>query len=121
MTTKAVRTGQSYLHFMTHNRLDRERNVRHCSSPTEGNREEEERGRMIGQTLSAENNTFSSEEIWKRIFSLRTEVSVKRCAKTPGGLSPAKRIFSSGQTLARDGRQVSQALGKSRTESLDRR
>ena len=37
-------------------------------------------------------------------------------AKIPGP-SPAKRIFSSGQTLARDGRQVSQAPGKSRTES----
>ena len=51
---------------------------------------------MIGQTLLCQNNTFSSEEIWKM-------------------------IFSSGQTLARDERQVSQALGKSRTESLDRR
>ena len=41
---------------------------------------------------------------------------MKRCAdllaKTPGGPSPAKRIFSSGQTLERDGHQVSQAPGK---------
>ena len=41
---------------------------------------------------------------------------MKRCAglldKTTGGPSPIKRIFSTGQTLARDGCQVSQAPGK---------
>ena len=42
------------------------------------------------------NSTFSSEEIWKKILSF-------------------------GQTLARDGHQVSQAPGKSRIEFLDRR
>ena len=35
---------------------------------------EEEKGQMIGQILLRQNNTFSSGEIWKRIFSLRTEV-----------------------------------------------
>ena len=29
---------------------------------------------MIGQTLQRQNDTFSSEEIWKGIFSLKTEV-----------------------------------------------
>ena len=70
----------NYSHSMTCNRLDREGNVGHCSSMTGWNREEEERGQMIGQTLSAKNSTFSSEEIWKGIFSSRTEVGVKRCA-----------------------------------------
>ena len=64
---------------------------------------------MIGQSLSRQNSAFSSVEIWKGILSFRTEVSVKRRAdlltKTPRP-SPAKRIFSSGQTVARDGRQA---------------
>ena len=36
---------------MTYNRLDREGNVGHCSSPTGGEIEEEERDQMIGQSL----------------------------------------------------------------------
>ena len=34
----------------------------------------EEKNKMIGQTLQRQNDTFSSVEIWIRIFNLRTVV-----------------------------------------------
>ena len=53
---------------MNYNRLDREGNVGHSSSMTRGNRGRR-KSQMIGQTLKRQNDTFSSEEIWKRLFS----------------------------------------------------
>ena len=81
LTAKGVRMKvKSYQHSMTYNRLDREGNVGHCSSKTGGNRGRRRKGQMIGQALLRQNNTFSSEEILKRIFSFRRRVGVKRCA-----------------------------------------
>ena len=78
---------------MTCNRLDKEGNAGHSIIVTGWNsgRRKKPNDRPIVQTPS-----FSLAEVWKRKFSF-------------------------GQTLARDRRQFSQAPGKSRTESLDRR
>ena len=89
--------GQSYPHFMTCNRLDKEGNAGHSIIVTgwNGGKRKKPNDWPIVQTPS-----FSLVEVWKR-------------------------NFSSGQTLARDRRQFSQAPGKVtckkiRTESLDR-
>ena len=82
----------NYSHSMTCNRVGREGNVGHRSGMTGWSREEEERGRMIGQSLRTKNSAFSSEEIWKGIFSFRTALGVKRCADLiPNSGSPARK------------------------------
>ena len=79
-----LKSNKSCQHSMTYNRLDGEGNVGHCRSMTGWHRERR-KSQMIGWDFSTKKkSTFSSEEIWKRIFISR-------------------------QTLARDGRQVSQA------------
>ena len=73
LTTKAVRmkVKQSYLHSMTYNWLDREGNVGHCSRPSrERERERKKKeAKWLARAFRVKNSTFSSEEIWKRIFS----------------------------------------------------
>ena len=88
---------KSYPHSMTNNRLDKEGNAYHLIIVTgwNGGRRKKPNDWPFVQTP-----TFSLAEVWKR-------------------------KFSSGQTLARDRRQSSQAPGKNsrkkiRTESLDR-
>ena len=90
--------GQSYLHSMTCNQLDKEGNAGHLIIVTgwNGGRRKKPNDWPIVQTPS-----FLLVEVWKR-------------------------KYSSGQTLARDRFQFSQAPGnvsrkKNRTESLDRR
>ena len=110
----------NYSHSVTCNRLDRKGNVGHCSSMTGWNREEEERGFSDKKEIvpfhqrkfGRESFFFGQKSAWKDVLIYRPKLQVR---------SPAKRIFSFGRTLARDGRQVSQVPGKSRTESLDRR
>ena len=59
--------GQSYLHSMTHNRTEKGMQVTLVARPDEIVGEEKKQNDWpdpLGQ-----NDTFSSEEIWKRIFS----------------------------------------------------
>ena len=76
------------LHSMTCDRVDGERNVGHWVAWPDEEEEEEEGAKWLARVFRAKNSAFSSEEIWKRIFSFRTEVGVKRradvLAKTPG-------------------------------------
>ena len=69
-----------------HNRVDGEGNVGHWVAwPDEV---EEKEAKWLARAFRAKNNAFSSEEIWKGIFSFRTAADVKRradlLAKTPG-------------------------------------
>ena len=94
LTAKAVRTKvKSYPHSMTNDWLDKEGNAGHSIIITgwNGGRRKKPNDWPLVQMPS-----FSLAEVWKW-------------------------KFSSGQTLARDRRQFSQAPAKSRTESLDRR
>ena len=70
-----------------YNRVDGEGNVgRWVAWPDEV--EEEKGAKWLAEAFSAESRTFSSEEIWIRIFSFMTAAGVKRrgdlFAKTPG-------------------------------------
>ena len=72
---------------MTCNRVDREENVVHWLAWPDEIEMRKKGAKWLAEAFSAESSTFSSEEIWKRIFSFRTAAGVKRrddlLVKTP--------------------------------------
>ena len=63
-----------------HNRVDGEGNVgRWVAWPDDV--EEEKGAKWLARAFRTKNSAFSSEEIWKGIFSFRTAVDVKRRAE----------------------------------------
>ena len=50
--------------------------------------------KWLAEAFSAESSTFSSEEFWKKLFSFRTAVGLKRCADllTKAPEDPVKSI-----------------------------
>ena len=92
----------NYLHSITYNWLDIEGNVGHCSSPNEiawPGDIEEEGAKWLARAFRAQNSAFSSEEIWKGIFSFEDR---SRWIKTS--------VYSRSRRMPRK---------KHRTESLD--
>ena len=69
------------LHSMTYDCLDREGDVGHWVAWLYEIEMRKKEAKWLAETFSAESSTFSLDEIWKRIFSFRTAVGVKRCAK----------------------------------------
>ena len=73
---------KGFLHSMTCDRVDGEGNVGHWVAGPVEVEEEEEGTKWLAEPLAPKNSTFSSEEIGKRIFSLRTEVGGQRRRST---------------------------------------
>ena len=113
VTNPGQNEGQSYLHSMTYNQLDKEGNEGHSSSMTGGNR-----GRRKSQLWMAKHFGTKMIPFRQRKFGKESLVWGQKSADKDIGSHPklrvpscAKRIFSSRQTLAKERRQVRQLRG----------
>ena len=119
---------KSYPRSKTYNRLDKEGNTGYSSCMTRENSGRRKKAKWLARPFSTkmipfhqrkfgkESWVWGQKSVWKDMLAY---------IQNSGWSLTTKRIFSSGQTLARDRRQSSQALGrisckKIRTESLDR-
>ena len=79
----------NYLHSITCDRVDREGNVGHWVAWPD---EEEEGAKWLAEPLAPKNRTFSSEEIWKRIFSFENRSWwIKTLVISRSGRNPRKK------------------------------